>query len=154
MSETCQVRQALETDAPAISRVIVQALRTSNSQDYSPAVIARVEQSFSPEALLGLMARRQVVVVAQLGGQVVGTASLEGDVVRTVFVAPDRQGLGIGRALMLHVEELAGAAGVQALRVPSSLTAQAFYARLGYAVVREVVEGEERTIVMARALDR
>ncbi|KTC22875.1 acetyltransferase [Pseudomonas putida] len=153
MSETCQVRQALETDAPAISRVIVQALRTSNSQDYSPAVIARVEQSFSPEALLGLMARRQVVV-AQLGGQVVGTASLEGDVVRTVFVAPDRQGLGIGRALMLHVEELAGASGVQALRVPSSLTAQAFYARLGYAVVREVVEGEERTIVMARALGR
>ncbi|OOW01726.1 GNAT family N-acetyltransferase [Pseudomonas sp. MF6396] len=152
MSETCQVRQALETDAPAISRVIVQALRTSNSQDYSPAVIARVEQSFSPEALLGLMARRQVV--AQLGGQVVGTASLEGDVVRTVFVAPDRQGLGIGRALMLHVEELAGASGVQALRVPSSLTAQAFYARLGYAVVREVVEGEERTIVMARALGR
>lgn len=144
MSETCQVRQALETDAPAISRVIVQALRTSNSQDYSPAVIARVEQSFSPEALLGLMAR----------GQVVGTASLEGDVVRTVFVAPDRQGLGIGRALMLHVEELAGASGVQALRVPSSLTAQAFYARLGYAVVREVVEGEERTIVMARALGR
>ena len=65
MSETCQVREALEKDAPAISRVIVEALRTSNSQDYSPAVIARVEQSFSPEALLGLMARRQVVV-AQL----------------------------------------------------------------------------------------
>lgn len=149
MSETCQVRGAVEADALAISRVIVEALRTSNSQDYSPAVIERVERSFSPDAVLGLMARRQVVV-AQVAGQVVGTASLDGDVVRTVFVAPGQQGLGIGRALMQRVEALAGAAGVHTLRVPSSLTAQAFYARLGYAVVREVVEGEERTIVMAR----
>lgn len=151
MSETCQVRKAQEVDAPAISRVIVEALRTSNSQDYSPAVIACVERSFSPGAVLELMARRQVVV-AQLGEQVVGTASLDGEVVRTVFVAPGQQGVGIGRALMQRVEALAGAAGVHTLRVPSSLTAQAFYARLGYAVVREVVEGEERTIVMARAL--
>ncbi|WP_338001278.1 GNAT family N-acetyltransferase [Pseudomonas brassicae] len=150
-SARCEVREARADDAPAISRVIIAALRHTNSQDYSAAVIARVEASFSPQAVAGLLARRQVLV-AQVGAEVVGTASLEGEVVRTVFVAPRRHGLGIGRALMQRVEALALAAGVQTLRVPSSLTAQGFYAHLGYAVLCEVVEGEERTVVMARVL--
>ncbi|MBV6286917.1 GNAT family N-acetyltransferase [Pseudomonas sp. MAFF 301350] len=149
----CEVRDAHADDAQAVSQVIIAALRQTNSQDYSPAVIARVEVSFSPEAVARLLTCRQVLV-AQVAGEVVGTASLDGEVVRTVFVAPGRQGLGIGRVLMNRIEALARVAGVQTLRVPSSLTAQAFYARLGYVVVREVVEGEERTLVMAKVLIR
>ncbi|WP_280940334.1 hypothetical protein [Mesorhizobium sp. LNHC221B00] len=37
------------------------------------------------------------------------------------------------------------------LTVPSSLTAEAFYARLGFRAVRDSYHGEERTIIMQRA---
>jgi GNAT superfamily N-acetyltransferase len=92
------------------------------------------------------------VLVALDGERVVATASLAGDVLRSVFVLPEMQGRGLGKALMKHVEGVARAAGVQQLRVPASLTAVPFYSALGYAVVREVVDGDERTLVMARQL--
>ncbi len=36
--------------------------------------------------------------------------------------------------------------------VPSSLTAREFYLALGFSVVREHLEGEERTFIMERQL--
>lgn len=43
-------------------------------------------------------------------------------------------------------------AGVTTLTVPSSVTAEAFYVRLGFKAVRDSYLGEERTIIMERAL--
>ncbi|SHM72878.1 GNAT family N-acetyltransferase [Phytopseudomonas punonensis] len=148
-----QIRRALGSDAEAISRLIVQTLRLSNAQDYSPEVIERVAANFDAAGVRPLLASRQVFVALD-EECVVGTASLAGDVVRSVFVLPERQGHGVGKALMRHVEGVARAAGVGQLRVPASLTAVPFYTALGYAVIREVVEGDERTLVMARQLDR
>jgi len=145
------IRAAGMHDAQAISQVIVQALQQSNAQDYPAAVIERVASNFTPAAVAQLLAIRQVLV-AEFDDEVVGTASLDGDVVRTVFVAPSVQGRGVGRALMSAVEQLARQAGVCRLAVPSSLTAQAFYAALGYSLVREIVDNEERTLVMTREL--
>jgi len=85
---SCTIRPALEDDAEAISEVILCALRETNAKHYSREIIARVERSFSPTAVLQLISRRKVFV-ATLGSRVVGTASLEGSVVRTVFVTPD-----------------------------------------------------------------
>lgn len=146
------IRQARKADADAISDVIVQALRLSNAADYPPQVIERVAANFDAAGVRALMASREVFVALD-GARVVATASLAGDVVRSVFVLPGRQGHGLGKALMTHVEDVARAAGVQQLRVPASLTAVPFYKALGYAVVREVVDGDERTLVMARQLD-
>ncbi|MGP0173632.1 N-acetyltransferase family protein [Pseudomonas sp. NCHU5208] len=149
---TVEIRAAQPTDAPAISSVIVAALRISNARDYSPDVIAKVAQNFTAEQVERLVATRQVLVATR-DQQVLGTASLDGQVVRSVFVAPDRQGQGIGRRLMLALERLAREQGVSELLVPSSLTAQGFYRQLGFTVLREVIDGDERTLVMARQLD-
>nr|WP_168172903.1 GNAT family N-acetyltransferase [Pseudomonas sp. PA27(2017)] len=147
------IRQAREADADAISDVIVQALRLSNAADYPPQVIERVAANFDAAGVRRLMASREIFVALD-GARVVATASLAGDVVRSVFVLPELQGRGVGKALMRYVEGVAQAAAVQCLRVPASLTAVPFYSALGYAVVREVVDGDERTFVMVRELRR
>lgn len=147
------IRQAREADADAISDVIVQALRLSNAADYPPQVIERVAANFDAAGVRRLMASREMFVALD-GARVVATASLAGDVVRSVFVLPELQGRGVGKALMRYVEGVAQAAAVQCLRVPASLTAVPFYSALGYAVVREVVDGDERTFVMVRELRR
>ncbi|WP_352713631.1 GNAT family N-acetyltransferase [Mesorhizobium opportunistum] len=121
---TCKVRVARESDAADISAVILRSLRQSNARDYSPGIIARVEPSFSPSAVLELMGKRDVFV-ATIAGRIVGTASLDREVIRTVFVAPDVQGQGVGRRLMAESELAARKGGMKLLTVPSSLTAEA-----------------------------
>jgi len=83
---------------------------------------------------------------------VIATASLDGDVVRSVFVEPEHQGLGVGKQLMAVIEDEAIARGLEVLRVPSSITAERFYARLGFCTVRDTFYGEERTVVMQKTL--
>lgn len=145
------IRPARREDAEAISRIIISALRQTNARDYTAAVIARVERSFSPAAVLDLLDRRMVLVAVD-DGRIVGTASLDGQVVRTVFIAPEYQGRGIGRALMAEVERVASEREVTVLTVPSSITAEPFYAKLGFKAVRDEYHGDERTIVMERQL--
>lgn len=148
---TYSIRTAQQQDASEISHVIIAALRTTNAQDYSPEVIARVEKSFSPAAVSTFIDQRQVVVAIENDG-IVGTASLDGQVVRSVFVLPDSQRKGIGRKLMEAIEQAASDGGVEVLSVPSSVTAEAFYIQLGFVSMRDIYHGDERTIVMERRL--
>ena len=145
------IRPARRDDAGSISRVIVSALRATNAKDYSEAVIARIEQGFSPAAVSDLLVRR-IMFVAVIDDAVVGTASFDGRLVRTVFIDPAYQGRGIGRALMAEVERAAVERGIQVLTVRSSITAEPFYTKLGFSAVRDNYHGEERTIVMERPL--
>jgi len=150
-SMDCMIRLATKDDATAISRIVIAALRESNAQDYPPEVIARVEKSFTPEAVSALLDKRRVFV-ASIHGVPIATASLDGDVVRTVFVEPKYQGCGVGRKLMETIHTQALNADILSLLVPSSLTAEGFYASLGYRKIRDELHGAERTIVMEKSL--
>jgi N-acetylglutamate synthase-like GNAT family acetyltransferase len=147
----CLIRPAINDDAEAISQVVIHALRGSNAQDYSAEIIAQVERSFSPASILQLLTQRQVYV-ATSAGQVVATASLDRDVVRSVFVDPACQGLGAGKMLMATLQSIAADQGLSRLRVPSSITAEGFYAALGFEKVRDEYHGAERTIIMEKRL--
>jgi predicted GNAT family N-acyltransferase len=48
------------------------------------------------------------------------------------------------------LENAANVQSVNTLSVQSSITAQPFYAKRGFKVVREAFYGEERTIVMSK----
>ena len=146
------IRNATNADALAISRIIIGTLRESNTLDYSSAIIDQVESSFSPSAILDLLTRRQVLV-ATTDSHIVATASLDKDVVRSVFVDPTWQGKGIGRQLMSMIQSIAIKDGVSLLRVPSSITAQGFYAALGFKKIRDEFHQSERTIIMAKTLE-
>ena len=148
----CLIRNATNADALAISRIIIGTLRESNALDYSSAIIDQVESSFSQSAILDLLTRRQVLV-ATTDSHIVATASLDQDVVRSVFVDPTWQGKGIGRQLMAMIQSIAIKDGVSLLRVPSSITAQGFYAALGFKKIRDEFHQSERTIIMAKTLE-
>lgn len=142
-----QVRRAVAEDAAAISNVILTALRDTNSQDYAVEVIERVALSFTVESV-GKLLESRYVLVACTGDEVVATASLEGEVVRSVFVMPGYQRLGIGKLLLEYILDLAQTLGLSKLSVPSSIGAEAFYLAMGFKVVEERYYEGERTIVM------
>jgi GNAT superfamily N-acetyltransferase len=70
-----------------------------------------------------------------------------------VFVEPAYQGKGIGRQLMKSIQSSAIAEGRNLLRVPSSITAEGFYASLGFIKIRDAFHESERTIIMSKTLD-
>ncbi|MEE9926024.1 MAG: GNAT family N-acetyltransferase [Brucella anthropi] len=146
------IRSAYEADAEDISSVIISALRETNANDYSPEIIARVEQSFSAVAVRRLIKNRTVFVAIR-NGEIVGTASLDGKVVRTVFVSPANHGHGVGTQLMAEIVQTARASGIAVLTVPSSITAESFYSKLGFVATRDSYHGDEQTIIMERRLE-
>ncbi|XOB92557.1 GNAT family N-acetyltransferase [Pseudomonadota bacterium 24LQ007] len=101
---------------------------------------------------MDLMSRRKIFI-ATIDDKAEDTASLDGRVVRTVFVESSNQDKGIGRKRMEVVESVARKEGGEALVVPSSVTAEAFYTRLGFMPVRDNYHGEERTIITERSLE-
>jgi GNAT superfamily N-acetyltransferase len=147
----CIVRPARDEDADDISAIVIRTLRETNAKDYTKEIIARIEHSFTPNAVLALIGKR-TVFVAVMDGRVVGTASLDGDTVRTVFVSPDVQARGIGKRLMAEIERTARERKIAALTVPSSIGAETFYRQVGFSVVRDSYYGDERTIIMERSL--
>lgn len=146
-----EICSATAEHAEGVSAVILDSLRTTNAKDYTPDIIERIAQDFSPIHVRALLNKRDVVV-ALLGARVVGTASLDGEIVRTVFVAPDVQSRGVGRRLMHELEHRARARGITKISVPSSITAELFYTKLGFTAVRDSYHGAERTIIMERRL--
>lgn len=143
------IRRATAADAEGVSRVVTRALRETNARDYAPHVIDRLVANFSPDRVASQIASRRAYVAVK-DGVVVGTASLSDGVVKTVFVDPDHQSKGIGVQLMGAVERAARDLMVATLSVPSSVTAEGFYAKLGFVPLREEHHGDERTIVMTK----
>lgn len=142
------IRQATAADAPAVHGIVALALRETNARDYPPSVITRLILTLPDKVASNL--ETWCAFVAIVDGQVVGTGSLNGATVSSVYVHPDYQGRGIGAALMDAVEAVANVRSVEALTVQSSVTAKPFYTRRGFKLVREGFFGEEPTIVMSK----
>ena len=79
------------------------------------------------------------VIVAELGGAVVGFAAVVGGELDGLFVEPDRWGLGIGRVLADAATLEARKRGLT-LKVVAAPRARGFYESCGFSV-----EGEEQT---------
>ncbi len=151
MIPRCEVRRAETGDASAISAVILSALRSTSFKDYPPNVIRRIEECFSPSAVNGMIAAK-TVLVAVAHNRILGTASLDGSRIRTVYVTPDAQRIGVGRCLFQEIERTARDANIACLVVASSVDAEPFFASLGFVTVRDSYYGKERSIVMERPL--
>jgi GNAT superfamily N-acetyltransferase len=149
MRIAAEIRRALPSDAEDISHVIVRALRETNGQDYPAHVITAVVEKFSPERVAEKLAARRAYV-AIVDGAIVGTASLDGRIIRSVYVDPTYQGKGVGARLIDVLEGLAREQAVSTLSVPSSITAEGFYRKLGFVFVRDEFHGDERTIIMRK----
>ena len=87
--------------------------------------------------------------VACDGDRIVGTGTVAPywgseteSILLTVFVLPDYQGKGIGRAIIGALEQDAYGRRAHRIEIPASLTAVQFYRHLGYDYKNGVTEPE------------
>lgn len=78
--------------------------------------------------------------VAELKGRVIGFIALIGNEVGGIFVEPEFQGIGVGRALMDKAQELHGDLEVEVFQ--ANLTGRQFYLRYGFEPLSEKIHEE------------
>ena len=125
------IRRFRLADAEVVSALICNTLLISNSGDYELEAVNNLARGFSPRAIRSMSRRRQIWVYEE-DGRVMATIAIEDETISGFFVAPDRQGQGVGRRLMRFIEEKAREKGLQAIRLSASVTAVGFYEKLGY----------------------
>jgi GNAT superfamily N-acetyltransferase len=124
------IRLASPHDAQAISDIVLRCLHEVNINDYGPPLVAELAKSWTLEGVLTRL-RERITFIAVNGDEVLGIAGFDGKQARTVFVRPDWHGKGVGSSLMRTVEAVARETDLIELSLPSSITAQGFYRRLG-----------------------
>jgi GNAT superfamily N-acetyltransferase len=82
-----------------------------------------------------------LVLVVEDADGIVATGSLIGEEICGVFVSPDRQGRGLGRALMDRLEAAAVRAGQTHVTLSVSLPSRGFYEQRGY-ILTELLFGD------------
>jgi GNAT superfamily N-acetyltransferase len=149
-----QIRKLRAEDLPVVSDLICNTLLVSNLRDYDLQTILELSQSFSEQEIREMAARREFFLYEE-EGQLAGVIGLEGTGVYDFFVPPDRQGRGVGRALLGFVEKLALRREIEELHLSSSLTAVGFYERLGYRRTGAENDGRlGRTVELVKSLQR
>jgi GNAT superfamily N-acetyltransferase len=126
-----EIRPFRPEDAGPAADLIRITLREVNSKDYSPKVINSMCSEYTPERMVELNEKR-TFLVAVAGGQVIGTATLEGDYVGSVFVLPSWHRKGVGKNLMNAIETIARNNGKSSIQLGASIIAVGFYLKLGY----------------------
>lgn len=142
-----RIRKFREEDAEELSRLIIKALAEVNSRDYPESSIRFLCGRYSP-GLLVEKSREMEMYMAVEGGKILGTASLLGNTIRTVFVDTKSHKEGIGTALIKHLEDVARKKGYESIEVPSTITAQGFYEKLGYKKIGDNHEENVGTLIL------
>lgn len=137
------IRTGVPNDAPELVKMIRHTMRTSYATDYTEEELKQSIAGITLASVLRAIEER-VYFVAEDNGQLVGTISYTPGCLRTLMIAPNAQGRGIGTRLAQTVEEHARSEGRGALSVSSSLTAEGFYEKRGYRLIRVEYHGTER----------
>ena len=130
------IRPLRDADAPAVRSLVHATIERSYAGVYPPRAVAFFKEFHSEEKIRD-RARTGTVLVAEQAGRIVATGARVGTEIFAVFVDPDLQGAGLGRALMARLETDARAAGIAEALLGVSLPSRAFYGRLGYQMTAE-----------------
>ncbi|MBQ8922580.1 MAG: GNAT family N-acetyltransferase [Oscillospiraceae bacterium] len=144
-----ELRRFKEQDAAETAQVVADTLRISNSSDYPPEYIDETIAAHNA-AVLTERAQQGHTYVACDGERIVGTGTIAPfwgseteSILLTVFVLPEYQGRGIGRAIIETLEQDEYALRARRIEIPASLTAVQFYRHLGYDYKNGVTEPED-----------
>jgi GNAT superfamily N-acetyltransferase len=133
------IRGFESSDASNVSQLIIDNLMLVNSRDYGKEAATQLTRFYSPQLLLEY-AQKGNMFVAVEHSMILGTAALDQDRVRNVFVRIDHHQQGIGKILMQHIEDIARQQSKSRLSLRASVSAVVFYQKLGYTIVEEIEE--------------
>ena len=130
-----RIREFRPSDLGPLQRLIHETIRVSYASAYPPRAVAFF-QDFHAEDRIAERSRTGSVLVVEEKGALVATGSLVEGEIFAVFVHPDCQRAGLGKALMTALEDRARGSGLCESLLSISLPSKRFYEDLGYEIVQ------------------
>ncbi|MCR9220469.1 MAG: GNAT family N-acetyltransferase [Alphaproteobacteria bacterium] len=130
------IRPFADIDLERIRALIHRTIDRSYGAVYPPRALPFFKRFHDAETIR-TRASSGLVLVLEEDGRPTGTGALVEGEILGVFVDPDRQGGGRGRALMRALEGEAVRQGRDACTLSISLPSRRFYERLGYRTLDE-----------------
>lgn len=127
------IRLATHQDVDRIWAIRTQAILTSCAQFYASKKVTVWADSPMPKNFAHTLVTLKAIVYEEKG-KVLGFGFIDSDKqsLESVFVDPFHHGKGIGKMLVLALQQQATNAGVTRLSLSASLNAVPFYKRLGF----------------------
>ena len=134
-------RSVRRADIRQIAHLYYETVHRVNARDYGPEQIEAWAPRVYPDAFWQRRFRRYRVLVTEDGDAVVGFVELgRGGEIDCCYVHHAHQQRGIGAALMARVEREALARGNTRLLADVSITAEPFFRRRGFRLVRRQIK--------------
>ena len=131
-----RVRAMLPSEARLFLELHHAAVRSLAANDYPASVIDAWARPITDDAIERFLANRdhELRLIAELDGEPAGIGAIvvSQSELRACYVAPGAARRGVGSALVAQIERLAREHGLDHLELESSVTAEPFYAALGY----------------------
>lgn len=133
MAEKIVLRPALPADAPHLAEIFRASVEELAREDYSEAQV-EAWAALADEAGFAAKLASELTVVALVGGEIAGFASLKGaDHLDMLYVHPAFARRGVGSGLCEAMEKLAGARKAATLTADASDCAEKFFAGRNFA---------------------
>jgi ribosomal protein S18 acetylase RimI-like enzyme len=141
-----------ESDAAAVSELIRTTLQISNSRDYPPEIINALIERETPDHILQ-RASWTHFYVAEDDSKIIGCGAIgpywdrqDESSLFTIFVHPDFQGKGVGKAIVETLERDEFALRAKRIEIPASITGLPFYQKMGYSFKDGITELDEERL--------
>ncbi|MBR0302505.1 MAG: GNAT family N-acetyltransferase [Clostridia bacterium] len=133
-----KIRRFIDSDAAEVTEMIKTTERISNSKDYSPEYLEAICAKQTPD-WAARRASRTHFYVAEEDGRIVGCGAVgpyrdkeDESALFNIFVLPEYQGRGIGRAIVETLESDEFFLRAKRVEIAASITGVGFYRKLGY----------------------
>ena len=152
MDRSMNIRRFQESDAAAVSELIRTTLQITNSRDYPPEIINALIERETPDHILQ-RASWTHFYVAEADSEIIGSGAIgpywdrqDESSLFTIFVRPDCQGRGVGKAIVETLERDPFALRAKRIEIPASITGLPFYLKMGYSYKNGIAEPDEERL--------
>lgn len=127
------IRRATANDLSGIALLHRDSILGLCKTHYAPSQLAVWTAALTPDAYVGLLSTR-LMLVAEAGGALLGfgAAELASGLIHATYVRPTAAGRGLGRQLLAAMEVAVLAADQRQVQLHATLNAVSFYERRGY----------------------
>ena len=147
------IRRFREQDAKEVSDLIRKTILISNTKDYPKDLMDALIETETPEHVLQ-RASWTHFYVAQEEQQIIGCGAIgpywgkeDESSLFTIFVLPEYQGQGIGRAIIDTLEKDEYFLRAHRIEIPASITGVPFYLKMGYNYKDGITEPDEEHLI-------